>query len=158
MAADLKRLKTIMNDFELTVEKDWIVFEPSSKYGDEYPLKEETYRILGCCFEVYNTLGRGFLEVIYKDALEIEFQLAGIPYEREKPFPVFYKDFTLKRKYNADFVVFGNIILEAKAISGIIDTHYELVLNYLTVSKCPIGLIVNFGDSSLKYKRVVKTK
>ena len=96
--------------------------------------------------------------MIYKDALEIEFQIDNIPYEREKPFPVFYKDHLLKRQYNADFVVFGNVMLEVKAVSGTVDKHYELVLNYLRVSNCRIGLLVNFGEGSLKYKRVVLTK
>ena len=83
--------------------------------------KEESYTIIGKCFEVHNNLGRGFLEIVYKDALEYEFRKAGIPYEREKEYTVNYKGLILPHKFYADFVVFDKIILEIKAVSGISD-------------------------------------
>jgi GxxExxY protein len=83
----------------------------------ELILKNESYQIIGKCFEVHNQLGPGFLEVVYKDALELEFQQAGIPYEREKEYSIVYKGTLLRRKYYADFVVFDSIILEVKAVS-----------------------------------------
>ncbi len=138
--------------------KDWTVYEPSVQYGENYPLKNETYEILGKCFEVHKTLGKGFLEVIYKDALEIEFNGAKIGYEREKEYPVFYKDTLLNRKFNADFVVFNDVMFDVKAVAGVIDEHYTKVLNYLAVSKCKVALLVNFGENSLKFKRIVLTK
>ena len=137
---------------------DWIAYEPSVQYGEDFPLKKETYEILGKCFEVHNTIGRGFLEVIYKDALEIEFQAANIPYEREKEYPMFYKDILLNRKFRADFVVYGNVMLEVKASAGMTEDYYTKVLNYLAVTKCPVALLVNFGENSLRYNRIVLTK
>ncbi len=117
--------------------------------------KEETYRIIGICMEVHNQLGPGFLEIVYKDALEYEFQRQGILYEREKEYIVHYKDIVLKHKFWADFVVMDTIILEAKAISGLVDEFLNRTVNYLKVSDNKLGLIVNFGKDKLEYKRVV---
>ena len=105
--------------------------------------------------EVHSKLGHGFLEVVYKDALEIEFTLRGIPYCREQEFDIDYKDHILRRKYYADFTVFGNIILEAKALDGLPDELYSRCINYLKVSNYRLCLLVNFGTPSLQYKRVV---
>lgn len=117
--------------------------------------KDESYKIVGVCMEVHKNLGKGFLEIVYKDALEYEFKLNNIPYEREKEFSIGYKNYTLPHKYYADFVVFNNIILEVKAVNGIVDEFIKQTLNYLAVSKCKLGLIVNFGEESLKYKRII---
>lgn len=137
------------------METGWMeVNEPISEYKnyDKYPLQEETFRIIEACFEVYNEFGKGFQEVVYKDALMPEFNLKGINFEREKKYEVFYKGVKLSRYY---FAVYDNIILEVKAQAGVIEDHYRQVLNYLAVSKCKVGLIVNFGENSLKYKRVI---
>jgi len=88
---------------------------------ENFPMREETFKIIGLAMEVHKVIGKGFLEIVYKDALEIEFLDNLIPYEREKPFIIDYKGRTLKRKYNADFVVYENLILEVKAQSGIYD-------------------------------------
>jgi len=117
--------------------------------------EEFTYRIIGCCIEVHNKLGKGFSEVVYKDALEIEFQLNSIPYVREKPFLIEYKGFKLKHDYNADFIVFENIILEVKAVECISKGHIRQTLNYLAASKLKLGMVVNFGEDSLAHKRVI---
>lgn len=114
-----------------------------------------TYKIIGCCMEVHKILGKGFNEIVYKDALEIEFRLKGIPYLREKEFSIVYKEFTLNRKYCADFVVFDKIILEAKAIELLTSSHLKQTLNYLAASKLRLALLVNFGEDSLKHKRII---
>lgn len=126
------------------------------KYSEQdYPFQDETYEIIGLCMEVHRILGKGFLEIVYKDALEYEFKKNNIPYEREKKYVVPYKEIVLAHSYFADFIVFDKIILEVKAQQGISKEHYKWVLNYLAASKCPIGLIVNFGQSSLVHKRVI---
>ncbi len=117
--------------------------------------KEESYKIIGLCMEVHRELGRGLLEIVYKDALEYEFQLNHIPYEREKCYDVSYKGITLPHQFYADFVVYGNIILEIKARSKIVDEFVKQTLNYIAIAKSPLGLIVNFGEPSLTYKRIV---
>ena len=117
--------------------------------------KEESYQIIGMCMEVHNNLGAGFLEIVYKDALEYEFRKAGIPYEREKQYTVNYKDIILPHKFYADFIVYGKIILEVKAIAGIADEFIAQAINYLKVSENQLALIVNFGELRLNSKRIV---
>ena len=122
---------------------------------EEYPLQNETYQIIGICMEVHRILGKGLLEIVYKDAIEYEFKEKIIPYEREKKYEVEYKKIILPHYFYADFVVFDKIILEVKAQKGIVDEHYSWVINYLAISKCPLGLIVNFGENSLITKRLI---
>jgi GxxExxY protein len=117
--------------------------------------QEETFKIIGACMEVYNTLGTGFLEIVYKDALEIEFKRRGIPYIREKEFSISYKEIDLDRKFNVDFFVFGKINLEVKATYALAESHYLQTKNYCACSKQRLGLLVNFGESSLIHKRVL---
>ncbi len=117
--------------------------------------KEESYKIIGLCMEVHRQLGKGFLEIVYKDALEYEFRQANIPYKREKEYTVNYKGIVLPHKFYADFVVYNKIILEAKAIKALTDEHSGLVMNYLKVSTLKLGLLVNFGEQSLNSKRIV---
>lgn len=117
--------------------------------------KEESYQIIGTCMEVHNNLGSGFLEIVYKDALEYELTKNNIPYEREKEYKVHYKNIVLPHKFYADFVVFDKIILEIKCMSGIVDEHIAQTLNYLRVSNNRLGLIVNFGKEKLQSKRII---
>ncbi len=117
--------------------------------------KDESYQIIGKCFEVHNNLGPGFLEIVYKDALEYEFEKADIPYEREKEYIVNYKDIVLPHKFYADFIVFDRIILEVKAVSSIADEFIAQAINYLKVSGNKLALIVNFGELKLNSKRIV---
>ena len=105
--------------------------------------------------EVHNTLGAGFLEIVYKDALELEFKKAGIFYEREKEYSVNYKGIILPHKFYADFVVFDQIILEVKGVKTIAEEHIAQTLNYLKVSGNEVGLLVNFGELKLNYKRLI---
>ena len=116
---------------------------------------EEYYKIIGLCMEVHNILGGGLLEAVYKEALEIEFQTHGIPYEREKEFEIYYKENLLKKKFYADFVVCGDIILEVKATKLIIDENIAQTLNYMSITKYKLGIIVNFSTKSLQQKRLV---
>ncbi|MBN8640443.1 MAG: GxxExxY protein [Flavobacteriales bacterium] len=122
---------------------------------NEIYLREEVYEIIGLCMEVHKILGKGHSEVVYKDALEHEFKLNNIPFEREKEYKIHYKDIILPRKYNADFVVFDEIIFEVKAISQLTISDTKQTLNYLASSKNKLGLLVNFGEYSLKYKRII---
>lgn len=122
---------------------------------ENFPLKSETYRIIGICMEVHNNLGAGFLEIVYKDALELEFKRADIFYQREKEYTVNYKGVILPHKFYADFVVFDRIILEVKGQKGIADEHIAQAINYLKVSQNKIALIVNFGELKLNYKRLI---
>jgi len=117
--------------------------------------KEEAYEITGICMEVHRFLGKGLLEIVYKDALEYEFKKRNIPYEREKEYPVKYKDAILPHKFYADFVVRDKIIIEVKAKSDFAKEDIAQTINYLRLSNCRLGLLVNFGTPSLQYKRVV---
>ncbi|HOO98659.1 MAG TPA: GxxExxY protein [Bacteroidales bacterium] len=117
--------------------------------------KEECFSIIGKCFEVHNNLGPGFLEIVYKDALEYEFKKAGIYYEREKEYSIRYKEVILPHRFFADFVVYDKIILEIKGVSGIADEFIAQAINYLKVSGNKLALIVNFGELKLNYKRIV---
>jgi GxxExxY protein len=117
--------------------------------------QEETFKIIGACIEVYNTLGTGFLEIIYKDALEIEFKNRKIPYIREKEFSISYKGVDLNKTFNVDFFVFGKINLEIKATYALSESHFLQIKNYCACSQQKLGLLVNFGESSLVHKRVL---
>jgi len=117
--------------------------------------KDECFSIIGKCFKVHNNLGAGFLEIVYKDALEYEFRKADIPFEREKEYSVKYKNVILPHKFYADFVVFDKIILEVKGVSGIADEFIAQAINYLKVSGNKLALIINFGELKLNYKRIV---
>lgn len=116
---------------------------------------EESYKIIGICMEIHRILGKGLSEVVYKDALEYEFNHNKVSYCREKKYDVIYKDVILNHSFVADFVVYDKIILEVKAIEKLIDTHKKQTLNYLGITKKNLGLLVNFGEPSLKYERIV---
>ncbi|TDE06316.1 GxxExxY protein [Flavobacterium hiemivividum] len=122
---------------------------------EEFYLKDETFKILGLCMEAHKILGKGHSENVYGDALEYEFKLNNIPYEREKQYNIPYKDIILPRYYFSDFTAFGQIILEIKAIQTLTSGEVKQTLNYLAASKNKIGLLVNFGEDSLKYKRII---
>lgn len=109
-------------------------------------------------FEVHKNLGKGFSEIVYKDAVEYELQQLNIPYEREKVYVVNYKNTVLKHKFYADFVIFNEIILEIKTVDCFNNAHYNQCLNYLKVSKNELALLVNFNSISLEHKRIVLTK
>ena len=105
--------------------------------------------------EVHNNLGSGFLEIVYKDALEYEFKKEIILYEREKEYTVKYKGIILPHKFFADFVIYDKIILEVKAVAGITDEFIAQCINYLKISGNKLALLVNFGEMKLNYRRIV---
>ena len=117
--------------------------------------EEETFKIIGVCMEVHRNLGPGLLEVVYKDALEIEFKANNLPFEREKEFSIEYKGVILPHKFYADFIVNEDIVLEVKAIKEFSGEHIAQVLNYMKLSESEIGLLVNFQNKSLQHKRLV---
>lgn len=117
--------------------------------------KEESYAIIGKCMEVHNELGHGFSEIVYKDALQLEFNTFDILYEREKEYLVYYKNNLLERRYFADFVVYDKIILELKCVKSLTEEHVSLCINYLKVSKCKLALLVNFARGKLEYQRIL---
>ena len=118
--------------------------------------KEKTFQLIGICMDVHKTLGHGFSEIVYKDAIEYELIGRGIFFEREKEYTVPYKKVILTHKFYADFVVYGDVILELKAMEGGLSTDFtSMLINYLKVSACKVGLLVNFGRKSLEYKRFV---
>ncbi|WDF77914.1 GxxExxY protein [Mucilaginibacter sp. KACC 22773] len=117
--------------------------------------KEESYKIIGVCFEVHKILGHGFKEVVYKDALEFEFKRLGLPFEKEKPYSLFYKEQKLKHFFVADFVLYNTIILEIKAGNYIGDPYIKQTLNYLKASGLRLGIVINFGAPSVEYQRVI---
>ncbi len=117
--------------------------------------KEEYYKIIGICMEIHRILGGGLLEIVYKDALEYEFKQRKIPFTREKEYLVPYKDIILPHKFYADFVVYNDIILEVKAMAGIIDEHIAQTLNYVKLAKSRLGIIANFNILTLQHKRLI---
>ena len=121
----------------------------------ELLLSNESSNIISACIEVQRHLGCGFLEPVYQEALEIEFSLRGIPFEREKELLIDYKGHLLQKKYYADFVCYGNIILELKAVSEITPAHVSQVYNYLSATHLPLGLIINFAVQPLKPRRII---
>ncbi len=123
---------------------------------EELIYKSEAYKIIGACMEVYNTLGYGFLEVVYKDAMEIEFLQRDMDYRREDEHCIDYKGTILKHKFFADYTLNNEIITEVKANKdGITPEAIAQTLNYLKASGIKLALIINFGKTSLEYKRLV---
>ena len=119
-----------------------------------YFLGDETFNIRGCLFKVYNTLGCGFLEKVYQEAIEIEFKEAGIPYKREARLQINYNGHVLTQEYIADFLCYDKIIIEVKAVSQLNEVHMAQVFNYLKATNLDLGLLVNFGEKSLKVERI----
>jgi len=117
----------------------------------------ETYAIIGAAMEVHRELGGGFLEAVYQDALAVELALCKIPFEREKLLQIRYKGGLLPSFYKADFVCFGSVLVECKAIAEIGKTEFAQVLNYLKITGLERAIIVNFAPASLEYKRLVLT-
>ena len=115
----------------------------------------ETFAIIGAAMEVHGMLGNGFLEAVYQDALECEFAMRGIPFHREYDIPVLYKGHKLSSPYRADFVCFGAIIVELKAIKKLAEIEDAQVLHYLKATGFKRALLLNFATTRLEYKRLV---
>jgi GxxExxY protein len=112
---------------------------------NEIIYREESYRIMGACFEVYKDKGCGFLEAVYQECLELEFSGQGIPFMAHQKLHLSYKGHPLKQTYEPDFVCHDKIILEIKAVSALTDEHRAQVHNYLRATGHRLGLLVNFG-------------
>ena len=120
-----------------------------------YLYKDETYAIIGAAMEVHKILGAGFLQAVYQEALEKEFLLQKIPFEREKQLKILYKGQELSKYYVSDFLCYDRIIVETKALSALTNEHFSQVINYLKATGNEIGLLINFGRQSLEHKRVI---
>ena len=117
--------------------------------------KEEVYKIVGAAMEVHSHLGPGFFEAGYQEAFEMELNFRSIPYLREEPLDIYYKGVKLKKKYVPDFICYDSIVVEMKAVSDLLDVHQAQLLNYLKASKMRVGVLINFGETSLVYKRMI---
>jgi GxxExxY protein len=117
--------------------------------------KELCYKTVGAAQEVHRTLGPGFLESVYEHALAQEFALRQIPFERQAPLSVMYKQ-TCVGDFRADFVVDGKIILEIKATTGLVPAHEAQALHYLAMTGFRLALLINFGTKSLQFKRIIR--
>lgn len=152
-------MKKTQHPYNQTEDNKWIVAELKKEYPDkDYPHQSITYKLIGIAMEVHNYLGNGFAESVYKDALQEEFSRRKIAFEREKKYVIEYKGVILPHYYFADFVIEGKVILEVKSQIGIHEEAVPQVINYLAASRLPVGLILNFGEGSLKYKRVAFTR
>jgi len=114
-----------------------------------------TYAIIGAAMEVHRVLGPGFLEKVYQEALALELDERGIPFEREVLLPINYKGSVLNTKYFSDFVCYEQVIAECKAITGLTGVDESQAINYLKATGFSVGLLLNFGTPSLQYKRLV---
>lgn len=123
--------------------------------SEEYILKKECYDLIGCCMDIHKELGCGFLEAVYQEVLEIELIESQIDFEREVELGIVYKGKQLDKKYYADFLCFGEVIVELKAVKTLDDIHAAQILNYLKATGKRVGLLINFGTSSLQYKRFI---
>lgn len=123
--------------------------------SENFYKKEENYTIVGLCMEVHRILGPGLLEIVYKDALEIEFKNNNIPFKREKEFFIEYKGVILPHKFYADFIIYDEIILEVKSTKEISNEHIAQTINYMKLAESQIGIIANFQNKSLVHKRLV---
>ena len=160
-----------MNILLLTIDQD----EPKPSVDPKYPVHpiiqdilllttgsveliddKLTYKIIGCAMNVHNTLGSGFQEVIYQRCLAIEMDRAGIHYGREVDQPIYYDGTTVGTR-RADFIVADRVIVEIKALTALEDVHIVQVKNYVRVYGFEVGILLNFGASTLEYKRIYKS-
>jgi GxxExxY protein len=112
----------------------------------DYLYSDETYKIRGAIYEVYKEIGCGFLEAVYQECLEIEFELQGIPFESQQELDIEYKGRLLEKKYVPDFICYNKIIVEIKAIKELTNENMAQVINYLNASDMELGLLVNFAS------------
>jgi len=129
----------------------------SEKEKMEYLYSKESYRIIGAAQEVHRELGSGFLENVYQEALEMMFKFEEIPYKREYPTPIYFKETKLECNYRSDFYCFDKIIVELKATKELTNDFFAQTMNYLKATRTELGLLINFGEKSLNVKRVIWT-
>ena len=119
--------------------------------------EQETYKIIGACMEVHKKMGSGFLESVYQEVLEKEFTKEEIPFQKEVKLNLFYEGEKLDKYFKADFLCYDKIIVEIKSVSFLNKTLESQVINYLKATNKEIGLLINFGEKSLKWKRFINT-
>ncbi|RZT96501.1 GxxExxY protein [Ancylomarina subtilis] len=119
--------------------------------------KQESYAIVGACMAVHSQLGSGFLESVYSEALTKEFEKRKISFEREKRIEIYYDGNKINKYFKADFICCNSIIVEIKSKSCLLKVDEQKTINYLKATDYQLGLLVNFGESSLKYKRFVNS-
>ncbi len=124
---------------------------------EEYKYSELTSKIIGCAMKVHSTLGNGFQEVIYQRALEIEMRLAGMEFSREFEMPIYYRNEKIGTR-RVDFLVNKVVSVELKALTKLEDVHFAQAINYLEAYNLEIGLLINFGETSLNFKRLSNKK
>jgi GxxExxY protein len=124
---------------------------------EQYKYSELTSRIIGCAMEVHRRLGNGFQEVIYQRALAVEMNLAGIAFSREHEMLIFYREHQVGTR-RVDFLVEGLVAVELKAVTALEDVHLAQAINYLEAYNLEVGLLINFGERSLRFKRVTNKK
>jgi GxxExxY protein len=122
----------------------------------ELLFKDESYAIIGACFEVYKEKGNGFVEPVYQECLELELTAQTIPFTAQGALRLTYKGTELKQRYIPDFLCYDKIILEIKAVKQLTDEHRAQVLNYLKATGLRLGLLVNFGHyPKVEYERII---
>jgi len=127
--------------------------------NEDFPLKEESYAILGAVFEVYREMGCGFLEAVYQECLERELRIRQIPFTAQQALSITYKGQSLRQTYQPDLICFDKIILELKAVTELAPEHRAQLHNYLKATNLPVGYLVNFGHHpKVEFERVVRTK
>jgi len=121
--------------------------------------KEESYKIIGACFEVYNQKGCGFTEPVYQECLQIELAMQGIPYVAQPELKLEYKGRSLSQFFRPDFICYEKIIIEIKAVANMIDAHKAQAINYLNATKFELAILVNFGQfPRLSYERLANNR
>jgi len=125
----------------------------------EIVYKDESYKIIGACFEVYNQKGFGFTEPVYQECLLLEFELQDIPFVAQPEIQLAYKGTLLKQYFKPDFICYSKIIVEIKTVSAIIDAHRAQAINYLNAMDLELALLVNFGCfPKLAYERLARSR
>ena len=120
---------------------------------DQFIYKKETYNIIGAAMDVHRTLSMGFLESVYQEAMEIELAKRNIPFVPQKKIQIQYKDVLLNQYYVADLFCYNKIIVELKAVSTILPEHEAQIINYIHATGIKLGMLLNFGEESLYFKR-----
>ena len=131
-------------------------YAKDTKMGTQIIFKEESYKIVGACFEVYKDKRNGFLEAVYQECLSLEFTEQGIPFVEKTRIRLDYKGRELRQTYEPDFLCFEKIIVEIKAVKRLADEHRAQVINYLKAAGKQLGLLVNFGHyPKIEHERFV---
>jgi len=123
--------------------------------GQDEKRDPRTFAIIGAAMEVHRELGPGFLEVVYQDALQVEFKKREIPHQREVELPVYYKGELLEHSYRADYICYDEVVVELKAMDALTGKDEAQIIHYLKVTRSSPGLLLNFGSDSLQFKRFV---